>query len=109
MLTSIQRLTGVDKASLTGNGRLCLTYDLRHVDLQGIEGALADAGFELANDWQAKIKRRLIWYTEMIQRGSEDTVTSWSGHVQDIYVSYYRSRRHGHRDDRRQNWRKYLK
>ena len=52
---------------------------------------------------------RLRWwrYTEAVSLANEGRDGSWSALVRNVYISRYRHRRHGRRDDRRQHWQQY--
>lgn len=62
----------------------------------------------MRKDWLQHLRHLLLAYLEDNRREAADTDEGWEANVRRIYVSRYRHRRHGRRDDRPQQWRKYL-
>lgn len=54
------------------------------------------------------MRQALRRFAETNVRAHSSADYGWDAAVRAIYVSCYRSRRHGRRDDRPQHWRKYL-
>ncbi len=108
--TAAKALAGIDsiEVEVGADERLQLRYDLRQISLAEIEAILAGAGIALAGGWLSRIQRSFRHYTETIQRDCHDIEAGWDAYVRAAYLSRYRTRRHGRRDDRPQQWRQYL-
>jgi len=85
-----------------------ITYDLRETSLAEIETALKGSGMGIAPGWWQALRNLCIRYCETIQRDTRDVESGWDAYVRAMYISRYRSRRHGRIDDRPQQWRGYL-
>lgn len=107
-LRDIRQSDGVKSAKTRSNDRLSITYDLRVTNLEKIIEVLTSAGITLGNSIYLKLRRFMIHYIETIQQENATAPSGWHTYVRDIYVSRYQARRHGARDDRPQQWRKYL-
>ncbi len=54
------------------------------------------------------LKHRLLAYCDANRRAMRETDSGWTAAIRAIYVSRYRQRQHGRRDERPQHWRQYL-
>ena len=86
---------------------LSITYDLRVINLIAIEVLLTEHRLEKNISLMQRIKHYLARYREAIVIAEQNIDYGWDVWVQDAYVSRYRLRRHGRRDDRVTNWRMY--
>ncbi|MCI0401612.1 MAG: hypothetical protein L0Z68_10040 [Gammaproteobacteria bacterium] len=107
-LYAIRQLNGVSGAEMVSKSSMSITYDLRGTNFEQINEALACAGIALENSLHSRLCYSMIRYMESIQRENAATQSGWSSYVRDIYVSRFQARRHGARDDRPQQWRKYM-
>jgi len=55
-----------------------------------------------------RLPAALAGYLAALAAETDEAPGGWEAAVQALYASCYRSRRHGHRDDRPQHWRQYL-
>lgn len=101
-------VAGVINLRLLDDTRLQVSYDIRQISLQIIEGALAEVGFHLDNSLLVKLKRALYHYTEEVQRENIGCPKGESNCTQKVFVNRYQQRPHGCRDERPEYWRKYL-
>jgi hypothetical protein len=86
---------------------LQVRYDLRLINLQIIESALAEIGFHLDNSLMAKMKRALFYYTEETQLMNQGHLHDQASSTLDIFVNCYNQRQHGCRDLRPAHLRHY--
>lgn len=86
---------------------LVVTYDVRFLTLEHIEGALAEVGFHLDNSLVAKLRRALWYYTDETQRELLGCKGNPSCTAR-IFVNCYERSAHGCRDERPRHWRRYL-
>jgi len=102
---------GVQEVSRLRDNTLEVTYDLRKICFSAIEYALQYSGFHLDNSLLYKLQRALITYSEDILRanlGLEKIDCTSNDCAQKIFVTEYRKRQHGCRDNRPPHWREYL-
>ena len=85
---------------------LCVTYDVRKITLQLIEQALAELGFHLDNSVLTQIRRALYYYCEDVQ--AAQLGCRRGNCTQAVFITQYRQRPHGCRDQRPECWRHYL-
>jgi hypothetical protein len=107
LLADAQGILDVRRIS---NVTIGVTYDLRLVYFAALESALQETGFHLDNSLLYKLRRALITYTEEIQRhnlGLEE-MSCGQNCAQKVFISSYRKKEHGCRDDRPPHWREYL-
>jgi hypothetical protein len=97
---------GVAAAVLEGK-RLCVEYDLREVGCAQLIDTIQTAGLVLHLNWRERWLLGLRCYREGILRDDMNNEIGWDSFVREIYVSRYRHRRHGRRDDRPRHWRQY--
>ena len=87
---------------------LKISYDIKHISLEIIETALADAGLHLSNRIICKLKRSLYYYTEEVERANLGCPRGSSNCTQKVFINRYDRLHHGCRDQRPEHWRKYL-
>ena len=104
----LQDLEGVEAARATGDHRLEVSYDLRHVSLQMIEELLVELGFHLDNSLVYKLRRALYYYTEDNERTRVGVQHGDPNDTREVFISRYARMRHGCRDERPGYWRRYL-
>lgn len=104
--TELQAQTGIVFAEIKDE-RLALTYDLRECALGRILELAQAAGIRLILNRREKFLLKLRCYRESIMREDLNNEMGWDSFVREVYVSRYRHRRHGRRDDRPQHWRQY--
>ncbi|MDZ7751337.1 MAG: hypothetical protein U5S82_06670 [Gammaproteobacteria bacterium] len=86
---------------------LRLSYDVRYITLQDIEGALEGVGFHLDNSLMSKLRRTVWHYADETQRDNMGCRND-SNCTARIFVNRYQRTTHGCRDDRPSHWRRYL-
>ena len=99
---------GVEYAMATTQDCMQIHYDLRHINLQLIEGALIEVGFHLDNSLLCKMKRALFYYLEETQLMNLGHDQNQSNSTIDIFINCYNQRQHGCRDERPTHLRQYL-
>jgi len=104
----LRLLAGVSFVRWLDVRHLAIRYDLRQLDFVQIKRELATLGVSLAATFWDRLREGLWSYMETTQREVDAMPAGWDADVQRIYVSRYRRRRHGFRDERPQQWRKYL-
>lgn len=100
------KLPGCNAASVT-SGSLDVTYDLAQTNAAIIVGLVASAGLPVVLNLRQRTALWLRYYQEAIFRENQNDESGWDSCIREIYVSRYRHRRHGRRDDRPRHWRKY--
>ena len=106
VLSALKALPGIKDASIDDNA-LQLAYDLRVTNLLTIKRCIVDAGISIEESLWQKFCSVIRTYRESILRAEQGIDYGWDVWIQDAYVSRYRLRRHGRRDDRITNWRMY--
>jgi len=101
-------LPGVESACWRDRKHLLLRYDLRATDLQTLLDHMGSNSVEIPKRRWRTWWHALLAYCEANERQCAPADSDWNTNVRRIYVSRYRHRRHGHRDDRPQHWRQYL-
>ena len=107
LVQRIAALGGVKHCELRG-ATLHVEYDLRDIDRRAIVAELGADGIYLAYNRWSKLAAALLDYRERIRRQEQSIEYGWDAWIREIYVSRYRKRRHGRRDDRLTNWRHYI-
>ena len=82
-----------------------ITYDLRETSLDALIDAL---DFDI--DALGPCERALVGlerHRERVRVEELKYIGGWDNIVREIYVTHYRHRAHGRRDDRRRQWRQY--
>ena len=97
---------GIEEIRVEDNS-LYASYDLREISLRSIKRHIRDTSNALLESRWVKFRDFLIEYREAILRAEKGIDYGWDVWIQDAYVSRYRLRRHGRRDDRITNWRMY--
>jgi hypothetical protein len=100
------KLPGLEQASISNN-IVSARYELPHTDAATIVGLLTAGGLSLTLSFSERLGLWLRYYQEAIFLENSDDEAGWDSYVREIYVSRYRHRRHGRRDDRPRHWRKY--
>ena len=106
LAAALRNMPGVEGCEIN-NTSLMISYDLRAVNLAAIEAQIVDHGVARKHSLWQQFKYYLARYREAIVIAEENIDYGWDVWVQDAYVSRYRLRRHGRRDDRVTNWRMY--
>jgi hypothetical protein len=102
----LRDLPGVEEASVNGDS-LRIRYDLRATSCAPIIEHIETRGLAPVLSWRQRLLLRLRCYREAIRREEMNNEIGWDSFVREIYVSRYRHRRHGRRDDRPRHWRQY--
>lgn len=84
-----------------------IVYDLRLTNLLSLKRLMMERGLDLQESFFLRIYHYIEQYRESIRLEEQHLDYGWDTWIQDAYVSRYRRRRHGHRDDRITNWRDY--
>lgn len=106
VLSALKALPGIKDANVDGKA-LKVEYDLRVTNLLTIKQCISAAGISIEESLWQKLCSVLRIYRESILRAEQGIDYGWDVWIQDAYVSRYRLRRHGRRDDRITNWRMY--
>ena len=106
VLSTLKALPGIKDANIDGTSLEC-AYDLRVTNLLTIKQCIVDAGISIEQTLWQKFRGLLSAHRESILRAEQGIDYGWDVWIQDAYVSRYRLRRHGRRDDRITNWRMY--
>ena len=107
-LNDILQSDGVVSVKMRSKDCLWIMYDLRVTSLEKIISVVTSTGITLRDSIYFKLWRFMIHYMETNQQENATALSGWHTYIRDIYVSRYQARRHGARDDRPQQWRKYL-
>ena len=100
-------IMGVHRMQLINDHKIRVSYDVRHITLECLEGVLSDLGYHLDNSLLQKLKRSLYYYTEEVQRenlGARKT----KNFTRQIFIEHYTRKPHGCQDERPHHWRRYL-
>lgn len=103
---SLLKLPGIEHASVSNN-RLCVRYHLPQADAATVVEFIETSDLSLVLSLPQRLSLWLRYYQEAIFLENLNDETGWDSCVREIYVSRYRHRRHGRRDDRPRHWRKY--
>ena len=106
VISALKALPGIKDASVDGTS-LKFAYDLRVTNLLTIKQNISAAGISIEQSLWQKFCGLLTAHRESILRAEQGIDYGWDVWIQDAYVSRYRLRRHGRRDDRITNWRMY--
>ncbi len=109
LLESLIEINGVHSATIDQNNVLSIEYDLSHTSLFHLQRTLAEHDCQLAGNALQKFMHSVYRYTEHVQIKNRMLDTGWDVWVRDVYLDFYRNRQHGKRDERAQQWRKYIK
>jgi len=104
--TSLAAVSGIARAQAT-SGAYVVDYDPLVLDCAGVIAQLRATGVEPAAGLRDRVGLKLRCYRDAILREEQMNEIGWDSFVREIYVSRYRHRRHGRRDDRPRNWRHY--
>jgi len=99
-------LDGVAKVEEAA-GVYSIKYDPRVLGCAEVIARLRATGAEPALNVLEQLRLKLRCYRDAILREGQMNEMGWDSYVREIYVSRYRHRRHGRRDDRPRNWRHY--
>ncbi len=100
------KLSGCDAVSVS-KGNLDIRYELPLTTAATIVDFIDASGPGIVLNWRQRASLWLRYYQEAIFIENMNDETGWDSCVREIYVSRYRHRRHGRRDDRPRHWRKY--
>ncbi len=87
---------------------LRVEYELLRVTLEDIVQQLDARGFHLDNSLLHKLRRALYHYAEETERANLGCPKGESNCTAKVFISSYRRREHGCRDERPDHWRRYL-
>jgi hypothetical protein len=99
---------GIAAVTWTGTSTLRIGYLLPHIDWQTIESLIVGMGGQPVKSMWERLRRRWLRNSDAVGRDYLGDSDDLDEIIMQIYVSRYRQRLHGRRDDRRHNWRKYL-
>lgn len=99
---------GIETVEWSGTRSLRIGYLLQHIDWSTIESLLAGMGGQPIDSVWERLRSAWLRNSDAVGRDYLDGGDDLDDIIMQIYVSRYRQRRHGRRDDRRHNWRKYL-
>lgn len=99
-------LPGIEEVSFRGD-TLHATYELPQASAAAIIDVIESSGLKLALSWHKCLRLWLLYYREAIFEENLKDEIGWDSCVREVYVSRYRHRRHGRRDDRPRHWRQY--
>jgi hypothetical protein len=105
--TNLPLLPGLEEVSLSDD-RLSATYEVPAINAATVVEALEASGVTPVLSWLQRLRLWLRYYREAIFEENLNDESGWESCVREIYVSRYRHRRHGRRDDRPRHWRQYL-
>lgn len=104
----LEGLEGVLLAEVQNPLTLWVHYHVEYTCLAHIEDLLSGHGLHLDNNLLGKLKRALAYYTEETQRDNLGCPRGESNCTTKVFISSYRRREHGCRDERPKHWRRYL-
>lgn len=87
---------------------LWVHYHIEYTCLAHLEELLSGSGFHIDNNLLSKLKRALAHYTEETHRGNLGCPRGDANCTTKVFISSYRRREHGCRDERPKHWRRYL-
>jgi hypothetical protein len=90
-----------------GDSVLQIDYRLRDVQWDRLEALAAGIGVEPLNTFAERLRRYWLRFSDSVAREYLNRDQDLDYAISRIYVSRYRQRRHGRRDDRKHNWREY--
>jgi len=102
----LRAMPSLTDVAFVGNG-LSVTYDLRETSCAHIIDEIEALGIRPDLTWHQRLRLRLRCYREAVLKEDLTNEIGWDSFVREIYVSRYRHRRHGRRDDRPRHWRQY--
>jgi hypothetical protein len=106
LIANLQAVPGVFDTGLTSQ-ILSIQYDLRKITLREIKIIIAEHDLSAKENFWERCLSFIGQYKEAVRREEQLIDYGWDTWVQDSYVSRYKLRRHGRRDDRLTNWRQY--
>ena len=107
VMVKLAALAGIEDLVLDDN-KLRVVYDIRETQIEAVIELLQHAGASVVLSWYGLWRLRFRCYRESVQVQEANNEIGWDSCVREIYVSRYRHRRHGRRDDRPRHWRQYL-
>lgn len=124
MIKTIQcRLVGTDDAISTVRSRLfalfgvqdvtlaedslCIKYDVPQTNASLVLALIESSDVEIVLNVRQKIGLFIRRFQDSVIEQEANNESGWDSFVTEIYVSRYRHRRHGRRDDRAHHWRQY--
>ena len=106
VMVKLAALAGIKDLVLDDN-KMRVVYDIRETQLAAVIEFLQHAGASVVLSWYGLWRLRLRCYRESVQAQEANNEIGWDNCIREIYVSRYRHRRHGRRDDRPRHWRQY--
>ncbi len=107
-LLLLQAANGMLDVKKSAPNKLQIRYDVRKISLEIIDSALLEIGYHLDNSLICKLKRALFYYVEDIQRENLGISREENNATRSVFVSRYQQLKHGCRDHKPSEWRKYL-
>lgn len=107
-LLLLQAAIGVIEVKKSASNKLQVSYNIRQLSLEIIDSALLEIGYHLDNSLICKLKRALFYYVEDIQRENLGISREDNNATRSVFVSRYQQLKHGCRDHKPNEWRKYL-
>ena len=104
--TTLGSVDGIANAEHSA-GNYVIEYDPRVLGCAEVITELRALDVEPALNALERLRLKLRCYRDAILREEQMNEMGWDNYVREIYVSRYRHRRHGRRDDRPRNWRHY--
>jgi hypothetical protein len=106
LIARLGGLPGIEDANIN-NRSLRVVYDPIRTDTATIIDAINSSDVQVETGFFQRILLWLRCYREAIIEEESNNDSGWDSFVREIYVSRYRHRRHGRRDDRARHWRQY--
>ncbi len=106
-LLLLNDVSAIEETRKSAQTCLEVSYDLRLISLQIIEGTLAELGFHLDGSLLIRLRRALYYYTEETQRANLGYHQA-NHSTLDVFINRYQQLPHGCRDERPSHWREYL-
>ncbi|MFT4581357.1 MAG: hypothetical protein ACI915_000303 [Gammaproteobacteria bacterium] len=106
LAASLRGLPGIEDTDFD-DLRLRVVYDPIQTNTATIIDAINASNVRVEAGVFQRISLWLRCYREAIIEEESSNDIGWDSFVREIYVSRYRHRRHGRRDDRARHWRQY--
>jgi hypothetical protein len=97
---------GVVRVQILGPHRIKVSYNVRQITMQIIEGLLGELGYRLHTGFYCRMMRSLCYYLEDIE--CTDRIHDQAEYTRDAFIARYLHRPHGCRDHRPEYMRRYL-
>jgi hypothetical protein len=104
--SSLFALSGVQDVSLAEDV-LRIVYDVPNTNASHLLALIESSDLKVASNVWQKISLFVRRFQDAVIEQEASNEIGWDSFVTEIYVSRYRHRRHGRRDDRAHHWRQY--